>query len=261
MTFTRVFALALPLALAATGSTQTVLLRFKPRVGTKQSYTLSTDMTQTVPGMPAPMRTSVLVPMTLRVVSRAVNSTSVETKLGQAKVTVPAGSPVAGMKAALERTMSGMTSTTVYGELGNVQSVSGAAASAMGGVNNQMSLLPKKAVKVGDTWSETLDISKMLSNSAATAPGISSTGTIPIVFRLTGLKRAGRTTIAMISVSMKGKSMVTMPQGKMDLDIVSTGFRAIDVATGMFISTSMTSDIAMVVMGKDMHQHIVVSMK
>ncbi len=60
---------------------------------------------------------------------------------------------------------------------------------------------------------------------------------------------------------MKGKSTMTMPQGNMDMNLTATGLITVDAATGMFVSTSMTSDTAMVIMGKDMHQHMVMSMK
>jgi len=256
MPFARAFALALPLTLAATGSAQTVLLRFKPPVGTKVTYAMTMNMTQAVPGMPAPMSFSTVVPMTMRAVSRAGISTTVEIKMGQAKVTMPAGSQMASMKPMLEKTMSGIVTTTTIDELGNMKGAPGAG----GGINqnSQTITFPKKAIKVGDSWSATLDMGKMMPGAQA---GMTATGVIPITYRLQSLKKVGDKTLAVISMAMKGKSTMTMPQGKMDINMNSTGQSVVNVATGMFISTSMTSDIAMVVMGKDMHQHIVVSMK
>lgn len=260
----RAFALALPFALIATGSAQTVLLRFKPPVGATSHFVMSTSMTQTVPGMPAPMSTSTSVPMTMRVVSRSGDVTTMESKMGQAKVTIPAGSPMASMKPMLEKTMSGVATTTTIDQFGSMKGNSAAAGGASGmmggGMNGQTISFPKKAVKVGESWSETLDMGKAMLGAAAQS-GMTATGKIPIVYRLVSLKKVGGKSLATISVSMKGKSTMNMPQGKMDMNLTATGVMVVDAATGMFVSTSMTSDTAMQIMGKDMHQHMVMSMK
>ncbi len=198
----RTFALALPLALIATGSAQTVLLRFKPPVGATGHYVMSTSMTQTVPGMPTAMSTSTSVPMTMRVVSRSGNITTMETKMGQAKVTIPAGSPMSSMKPMLEKTMSGVTTTTTIDEFGSMKGgTSGAGASSMmaSGMNGQTVSFPKNAVKVGDSWNETLDMGKAM-GAAGAKTGMTATGKIPIVYRLVSLKKVGGKSLATISI-------------------------------------------------------------
>ena len=259
----------LPLAVSARGSAQTVLLRFKPPVGASVRYTMTMSMNQKVPGMAVPMISTTTIPMTVRVVSRAAGTTTLETKMGKAKVTMPANSPMASMKDTIERAGSDVTSTTVVDELGNLKNVS------LKGANPMMSNLgssitqgaqgvsyPLKAVKVGDSWTMDFDMGKMM-GKAGMGMGMTATGKVPIVYRLVSVDKRGGKTLAKILISMKGKSTMTMAARgqKVDFNMNVSGSTVVDTGTGLAVNVTMTSDSDMKVRDQTMHQHMVMSMK
>ena len=251
----RAIALVLPLALVSLGSAQSVLLRVRPPVGKTSTYTMTTQMTQSVPGMPAPMGFSQSVPMTVRVLARKGNLTTMQTKMGQAKVTMPAGSPMAAGKAAMEKASSGIVSTTTVDELGKVRSATGkAGVQAMGMMQGSQGVsFPAKALKVGDTWTGVLDMSK------TAAGGGKASGRIPIVYRLVSLSG----NVATIGVTMKGTTTMNAGSTALKMLMNTTGTTRVDTATGLLKSMSMTmnNDISMGASGQTMRQRIVISMK
>lgn len=274
----RSLALVSLLALAALGSAQTVTLRFKPPVGTTRSYVTTTSMVQNVPGMPAPMTMSQTMPMTYRVVSRSGGLTTIQTKTGQVKVTVPAGSPMAAQKAQIERMASGMTSTMTVDEFGTLKSMGATGApgaSLANGIGAGMASgaqgisYPNKPLKVGDTWTGSLDMGKSMSKTVPM--GMTAKGKIPIVYRLLGIEKQGGKTLARISMTMNGSTSMAMGAagagaggGKsmsMTMRMASQGTMVVDAATGLLqsMSTKMSNDMA--IMGQNMRQNISVSMK
>lgn len=262
MSASRALSFAVPFVLCTAGSAQTVLLRFKPAVGTKVSYVLSTTMQQSLPNMPSGMNSTTVVPMVMRIVSRSGKMTTVETKTGTAKVTVDAKSPMAGMKPMMEKMLTNMTVNSVSDDLGNQKSTAASGGGGMMGSMNQSSqaiTFPTAPVRVGGTWSSTLDMEKLVGSMAKS--GITASGKIPISYRLVSLKKVGSRTLATITTTMNGKTTMTMPQGKMDMTMKGSGTSVVDIATGMFVSNSMVSDTTMAVMGQNMKQHMVMSMK
>lgn len=258
------------LLLAATAPGQTVLLRFKPPVGTTVSYTMTMSLVQKAPGMAKPMAFSQVVPMTLRAVSRSGGGTTLQTKTGQAKVTLPAGSPMAAMKAAMEKQASGTTATTVVDELGNLKTVNaatGANAAMARGIGTGMMAgaqgvaYPKRALKVGDAWTASLDMGKAMGGVMGGA--IKAKGSLPIVYRLTGIQKRGGRTLAQIAVTMKGGTSVSMGANAMKMALDSTGTMFVDADTGLLDSMAISSvtDMAFGAAGQSMRQSMTMTMK
>ena len=247
----RASSLAAVLGLAALGTSQSVLLRYKPPVGKTMSYVYAMKMTQNVPGMASGMGFSQTVPMTMRVLSRKGNLTTTQTKLGKAKVTVPAGSPMASAKPQMEAASSNKTSTTVIDDLGNLKRVEGMGSGM--GLGSQNVSFPKKAVKVGDTWTSTVDMGKMM------PAGGSASGKIPVVYKLVSLKGG----VATLAMTMNGTTNVKAGAQAMTMRMMSKGTLAIDAATGMMRSMNMNvnTNMKLGATGQAMTMSMVMSMK
>lgn len=262
MNLSRILALALPVALAATGTAQTVQLRFKPPVGKTATYTMSMSMSMSGGMIPKPMAMTQTVPMTMKVVSRQGNATTIQTKMGQAKISVPADSPMAGMKAMMEKQMSGNVSTTTVDELGNLKNVSASGASAamtrqLGGMMQgaQGIAFPKKALRVGDAWTASMDMNKLMGGMMG--GGMKMTGPINVTYKLLSVSGG----VATISIKMKGDTTMNMGAQSMKIGMNSNGSVKVDAATGLMKSMSTTTDTNMTMPQGSMKQHMVVSMK
>ena len=227
------------LAVAASGSAQTVLLRFHPPVGKTASYTVTTTMSMTLPAGAAaaakPMRFTETIPMSLRVVSRTADTTTIETRTGPIKIGGTAGNPMAQNPALAKPSVIRMT----LDELATPKGASGTGptAAAVSGMTSAMGgggatvALPRKPVKVGDTWTTRLDLGKIVGAAMRGAQGggtgIKTNGQIPVTYRLVALK-GGVATIGMVahgtmSIDVAGHAMTST------MDIRSTAL--IDVAT------------------------------
>ena len=267
----------MPLALAASlllafqtpspNAEPTVLLRFQPPVGSSVAYVSVTTITQTIPGMGTPIESTTTTPMTLRAVSRKDGLTTLETKSGQTKLTVPANSPMASMRERIEKASSGLTYTALVDERGNVKSsgvagnddplVKGVAKGVSQGLPNVS--YPTQALKVGDEWRSELDMGKLIGGMAGGAAKIE--GKIPIVFRLVAIDKVGDKTLARIATTIKGGFDTTMQGMAMKIGMDQKGETVVDVATGYTQSSSSVGDTDMTIAGGTMHQHIVTSMK
>ena len=238
------------LSIAALGTSQSVLLRYKPPVGKTMTYVYSMKMTQNVPGMAQAMGFSQTMPMTMRVVSRKGALTTTQTKTGKATVSVPAGSPMAAGKAQIEAASSNKTSTTVIDELGNIKSVTGLGSNMSSSA--QGVAFPKKAVKVGDTWTSTVDMSKTMGPAGGS-------GKIPVVYKLVSLS-GGTATLA---VTMNGTTTMKMGAQPMAMKMMSKGTMAVDAATGMMKSMTMNvnTNVKLGATGQTMKMNMVMSMK
>lgn len=244
----------------------TVLLRFKPPVGARVAYTMTLSMSQNVPGMAGPMRIGQTLPMTFRVVSRKGADTTLETKTGRARVTVPA--PMASGKARMEKAMSGLTTTAVIDERGNYKSAAGGAHAAMNrGMGSSMMAgaqgvtFPAKAVRPGDTWTASLDLRKAMNGMMG--GGMKLEGKIPIVYRLVALERRGGKSLARIAMTMRGETSMNLGATKMGMTIDSTGGILVDTATGFLREMSVRSitDMSLGPAGQHMRQTMTMSMK
>lgn len=265
VTLYRVLALVAPLSIVALGSAQTVLLRFKPPVGTMVSYAMTTSLRQTVSSDPGAVEFTQTIPIRLRIVSRQEGVTTVESKMGQVTITLPAGSPLATQKARMEKASSGQVSTTAVDDLGNLKSLrtTGAAGAAMAsqigtGMMNgaQGVVFPRRVLKIGDAWTASMDVGKAM--GAAMGGRVMATGRVPIVYRLTGLKD----NVASISVSMKGKTTLTFGAHRAEVSMNATGAMSVDASTGLLNAMNMTSDATTSLgPGQAIRQHMVMAVK
>lgn len=251
---------SLALATAALGSAQSVLLRYHPPVGKTASYTLVTSMTMTMPAAASskPMHFVQTVPTKLRVLSKTATTTTVEMTTGPIRTDgmhQGAKGPGAATKPIVAR--------LVFDEYGTPKEASGSGATAtlMGGMGSAMgqgagsTTFPKKAVKVGDTWTSSLDFGKIMGGAM---PGMKMNGQIPVSYRLVALQ-GGVATIAMtakgaISMDMGGKAM------RLTMDMRSTSL--VEVATGLAKSATTTADTMVAFPGMaPMHQRMTMTMK
>jgi hypothetical protein len=168
---------ALTLVIIGAARAQTVLLRFKPPVGMSYSYQITMSVSQTSPGMPTPMNISIFTPTTLRIVKRVGSGTTMESRIGQSKAKVPAGSRIAGMTAQLEKMGSNATETAACDELGQLNTNGGSNlifSLMSGGMMSQGAqgiLYPAKPVRVGDSWTPSPDISKRFGKAGVSGGG------------------------------------------------------------------------------------------
>ncbi len=223
--------------LATTASAQTVLLRYRPPVGKTFSYTMVMSMSMVAPkatqAMAGATHFGQTSPMSIRVLSRTGDTTTVETRSGPAHF--DAGSPLAKNNGLTKPVVSRMT----LDQYGTPKGAAGggmpsAMVSAVG-QGSQGVAFPKKAVKVGDSWTSALDLGKMM---GALSRGMKTSGTIPIVYRLVAVQ-GGVATVSMTAKGTMSMSMGTRPM-RITLDVRSTSL--IDVATGMPKSSRTTTD-------------------
>jgi hypothetical protein len=260
-----------PLAVSATGSALTVVLRFKPPVGAKRSYTSTMTMSMSAssptPGMKGPMTFTMVTPTEMRVVKRQEGMTTIETKSGKPKVTFPPNSVLAPMKASMESHGGGTSSVTMdeFGKLTAVSVVSkGQPSMDTGPMAKSMTTglqgvsFPKQAVKVGDTWTSSLDMGKMISAAAKAAP---SSKPMLVTFRLAAIENQGGKRLARIAMTMKGSMKIDASGQSVPISMSMSGYSLIEADTGLTVGTAMTSDSTFTVMGNTMKQHMVMTMK
>ena len=250
--------LAAPLLLVATASAQTVLLRYRPPVGKTFAYTMTTSMTmaspQKTPGMKGPMSFRQSAPMTIRVVSQTPDATTIEMKTGPTKTA--AGSALGNAPQTSAPQIVRMT----LDRFGTLKAGSGAGPataimSSMGG-NMQGVVFPAKPVRVGDTWTQTIDLGKIMSGAKAGSMRVQ--GKLPMVYRLTALKGG----IATIEMASKGAMTMAMGAQAIKTSMNMRATSSIDSSTGLTKSTALVSDSATQLPGMGaMRQHMTMSMK
>jgi len=240
-----------------------VNLKYLPPVGKAIRYKMVMDMQQGMGAM-GTMKSKTTVDMTIKAISRSGDVTTLETKTENAKVTIPAGSPMASMKDMMEKQMSGKTATVKmdshYQGVGSTDGMLSSLNSGPGGAMSGMSL-PNHPVKVGDSWSSSLDIGKAA--KGASMGGMTMKGNLPIKMKLLSVS-GGQAKIAM---TITGTMTMAMPAGgttskaqniatKMNV----AGTYSINVSDGTLVNSTMTSD-STTDMGKMiMKQHMVQSM-
>ena len=107
-------------------------------------------------------------------------------------------------------------------------------------------IFPKGAVKVGSTWTATIDIGKLMGQAAgANGPKVVSGGKIPVKYKLVGFKTIAGKQVAGITATMNGTVVMSMgaqagAAGQMKMGLKSTSSGQIDVGTGMV--RTMTTD-------------------
>lgn len=255
----RTLLIAASLVLAAIAPAQSVLLRYRPPVGKTAAYTMKMSMTMTSaqksPGTRAPMSINQTMPMTIRVVSRTADTTTIETKTGPAKP--DPGSPMGRMPQAGKATVARMTLDQYGTPKGGTTGAGPAAAmmNSMGG-NTQGVLFPKGPVKVGDTWTQSIDMGKIM--SSAKMGGMKMQGKFPLAYRLASLKGG----VATITMTSKGNLTMAMGAQPINATLNMRSTIQIDAATGLMKSMTTVNDTDTKIPGMGaMRQHMTVSIK
>ena len=243
-----------------------VTLRFRPPVGTVARYLQTTSLRQTGPGTAKPIVSITTVPIRLRIVSCEGGVTTIESRTGKSKVDLPAGSPLATMKAGLEQTGSDVVATVRVDETGNVLTskldVQGPGADFVrrlgAGVAKGVQGIryPKRPLKVGDAWTDTLDFGKafatLFQGGSAKAEGKGAFG-----FRLIGVTGG----LARVAVTMSGQLVVRDRLTDLKTVMRVAGESTTDVATGLVRASTSTLDQTMTIQGQAIHQHVVTTLK
>lgn len=130
---------------------------------------------------------------------------------------------------------------------------------------------PKKPIKVGDSWSETMDLGKMMGEGMKQAgPGVKNTksdGKLTITNKLVSVSGGKATIRQTISGSADmGGSAAGGKDGKAQSFSMKMGFSGggdvvIDVATGIMISSTMKQNMSMNMMGQPMNMVMNMTMK
>jgi hypothetical protein len=251
------FALLSALALTGTpGKGQgSVSLRFHPPVGRSYHYLMYMSMAMDhVEGMPS-MNFKMDLGMQMKALSKTGDVTSMEYRVTSVKVTAPSDSPMASMQQTMQKQLSGKV---FKGNIDSLYHVSGMSGSGMDSMINSMSSnisYPNHPVKVGESWTTSLDMGKAMGAMGGGMGLSAGTSKIPVTFRLVKISNQGGKTVAAVRVSMNGVMNLGGAQAmKMNLD--SSGTINIDVANGMTLNQMMTSTIGMNVAGKHLVQHM-----
>ncbi len=223
-----------------------VTLKYVPPIGKTFQYRMTMSMKSDGAGGTPDMGFTTAVDIDTKALSRDGDVTTIETKMGQAKVTIPDDSPLASMKDTMEQQMSGKTSQTKINSRFEVQSLTGAGAPSAETLNSMASALqnfrfPDHSVKVGDSWTANLDMGKLL---GAIAPGQGASGTsgkIPMTFSLKSVEDKAGVSVATVHITMKGDVTMSPSGQEMTMHLDGSGDMLVNVADGTLVSTSMVS--------------------
>lgn len=200
-----------------------VVLRYNLEKGEKYSYEMKSVMEA--------MGRSVTVVTNLAasVVDVKGDKFTVEYEFGEAKVT--ASDPQT--KSLIEQQMAAMKGTTVTADIdrrGQMTNVKGAGAEMLQGMGSLGFVFPEKALKVGDSWTHTVDVQ-----------GASGAAPVKVNFKLTGVSGS--------VVTLAGSGTHTMDMsppggqqqgGAMSVQSTFTTTSKVDITSGMIIESNGT---------------------
>jgi hypothetical protein len=198
--------------------------------------------------------------MEMTALSASGGVTTMETKASNAHVTLPPNSPMASMKATMEKQMTSQPTKSKIDTRYHISSVSGTVADSA--LSNMQTLnFPEKPVRIGDTWATSLDIGKFMGGMmGGKTPGMAMNGSIPIKFKLLGLGQGPKGQMATISITMKGAMSMSMQGQAIPIKMDASGTYTVDVATGMTIGMKMKSATTSSFGGNSMTQNMTQSM-
>lgn len=147
------------------------------------------------------------------------------------------------------------------------QSTNGGTPPVMGSFNNQAlgMQFPKKPVKVGETWSNSVDLGSLFSNFMK-QPGSKAVGKVNLVFKLTQLTAKA----AVVSCTMKGTinmQFVNQPKGKAPqtvlaaMSISGNGQYTVERSSGVYLASNMAMNVVSSTGGRHIASNQTVSMK
>lgn len=203
-----------------------VVLRYDLKKGQKYSYELKTVMNMMGQSV------TVVTDFVASVLDVKGDKFLVEYKFGEAKVT--ASDPQ--MKSLIEQQMAAMKGTTVTADIdrrGQMTNAKGAGAQMLQGLGGASAfgfVFPEKALKVGESWTHTMDL-----------PGVAGNQPLKMNFKLTGVDR----NVATLTGSGTHTMEMSPPSGQqqggtMTAKSTFSTTTKVDVATGMITESSGT---------------------
>jgi len=243
---------------SATVQQSPVTLQFSPPIGAVYRYQMSMSMSANPGAGSPPIDMQTDTELDMKVISRTANITKIQSRMDNTKITLPPDSPIASKKEATERSLSGKVIETSYDSLHRLQRIDGTGTGADGMIGNFQNLsFPDHAIKIGDSWTDKMDIEKMLAASMGNSvPGMKVDGTIPIKFLLQNVSQVDGKALADIQVVMKGDASISANGQSMNVHFDGSGNQVIEIATGMIFSTKIVSVNVMSVGGR----HVVLNM-
>jgi hypothetical protein len=252
-----------------------VTIRFVPPVGQTIPYRMTMDMSQRAPHGPATAFRQETT-NTLRIVSRKGGLTTLESRSSKPKVTFPPGSPMASLKAEMERGADGIQTRATIRSDGTVvsarvvdagrgtpmqqQVARGLTQSLPGGI--QGVVLPRTPVRIGQTWTVDFDMGRLVTAGfGGMAGGIVAKGRTPIQTRLVAVHRVGRASVAQLAYTMKGTVGITATGLAFDMRIVGSGTASVDLATGLVRDLKFVNDSTMTSAKGSMTQKSTITMR
>jgi len=227
------------LVLAVAWAQTSATLRLKPATGAKFQYKVTMNTSSAGAGAQTMKGT-----YNQWFIARSKNAKGTVFEIKMSNVKLSGGM---GDMSQMEKAMEKHVIKATYSPLGAW--VSGdVTAGSMGAMSAQAGLqgviFPQGAVKVGTTWTATVDIGKMVA-SAGGAGGMKvvSGGKIPVSYKVTGFKKVAGKSVAGISASMKGTIVMAMGQNKVNLNMKSTSAGQIDINTGMVRTMTTNADV------------------
>lgn len=253
-----VIAGAVGILAAVAWAQSSVTLRLKPPVGSKYQYKV-TMTTNSGMGNQGNMSMNGTFTQWMTVKGKDSKGTKIETKVTNAKFTGPAG--MNGDQIA--QSMNNQVITATYSALGayvsgDMQSGTPGAMAAQAGA--QGVIFPSQAVKVGSTWSSTVDIGKLMAANGAGNMKVVSGGKIPVNFKLTGMKTIAGKPIVGVSSTMNGTVVLAVGEQQMSLALKATGSGQVDVGTGMVRTWDTNANVGTTVGQMKINQTIKVTM-
>lgn len=266
--------IAVLLAISIASSQGSVSLRLNPGIGSRLNY--ETRVSTSIKGQ---QQTAT---QTLRQRMEVLKKTAAGFRLRTTitSVDVTGSGPMAGAKGQMQKALLGKSWTADISATGRSSNVS-----ASGGSETQAMLAalqatdagfmgilyPERPVRVGASWSGTLNLAKVFKS----LPGgnmfqVKRGGTIPIKYTLSRLENFGGKSTAVVSFSMKGNTAFTMnmpskagstqPQD-MTLSFGSNGIARIETLTGLPTSVTSVANMDMNLGGVSVTQKMVSSVK
>lgn len=270
------FLAAMAVSAAAGGFLQTADLKLNLTPGSKFRYKTVVNTNMTGAGQPQNFTQSITQQVVVK--SMSAKGYRVKTTILDATVT---GTNAQMMKPTLQK-LKGTTVEATFTKTGKTLDLTSSATGMSKAMMNSFGsmdvgfmgiMFPGRPVSVGQSWTTSLDIKKML----AQFPGaemfkVTKGGKFPVRYTLMGIKSIGGKQIATIGTSMSGSTTLsmTMPKGKgasgrqnmnMTMDLRSNGTSQVDAGTGVLRASTSTANVNISVMGMNMQQKLVTNTK
>ncbi len=237
-----------------------VTLRFHPPVGKKYPFKMKMAMSMSFGPKAPPMEVTTSMDVVMAVLAASAGVTTMSTKISNAHVAMPPNSPMAGMKSSMEQQMVAKSVQMKIDTRYHISATSGLGADAAL-TNLQTLSFPEKAIKIGDEWGSSLDISKAMAGiMSGKTPGMEMKGSIPIRFKLERIGQGPKERAAFISLTMEGTMSMSMQGQLIPVTMHSVGNFIVDVATGMTMGMKVNSESSSKIGGNSMSQKMLQTM-